>query len=165
MWKKLCCTLAAGAALLCGPAWAEKGGLEITSEPGGAKIFINGQRKGSTPTQPGKGLYLELEEGEYTLEAKSDDGSTAKQTVFVPGGGVQPAHLVPAREMEFVKIPAGCFQMGSNNGDSDEKPVHQVCVKEFYLGKYEVTQGQWQQVMGSNPSHFKGANLPVENVS
>ena len=69
--------------------------------------------------------------------------------------------------MELVLIPAGEFMMGSENGDSDEKPAHRVRItKPFYLGKYEVTQAQWQAVMGSNPSHFKGSgNLPVETVS
>jgi formylglycine-generating enzyme required for sulfatase activity len=71
--------------------------------------------------------------------------------------------------MEFVLIPAGTFQMGSNDSDAfdDEKPVHTVRITQpFYLGKYEVTQGQWQVVMGSNPSKFTSdPNRPVENVS
>ncbi len=68
--------------------------------------------------------------------------------------------------MEFVLIPAGSFQMGSENGRNNEKPVHKVEIKEaFYLGKYEVTQKQWQAIMGNNPSHFQGENLPVEKVS
>lgn len=45
--------------------------------------------------------------------------------------------------MEFVWVPQGCYQMGSYNGDSDEKPVHEVCVDGFYLGKTEVTQGHY----------------------
>jgi len=58
--------------------------------------------------------------------------------------------------------------MGDTFGDggSDEKPGHEVCVGDFYLGKYEVTQTLWSRVMGNNPSEFKGeGNLPVENVS
>ncbi len=77
---------------------------------------------------------------------------------------------------EMVVIPGGSFEMGSsfqmgssssNNGDYDETPVHSVNVKSFELGKYEVTQGQWTAVMGSNPSHFKecGDICPVEKVS
>lgn len=69
--------------------------------------------------------------------------------------------------MVFVK--GGCYQMGDTfgDGDSDEKPVHEVCVDDFYIGKYEVTQGQWKEIMGSNPSYFKncGDNCPVDNVS
>ena len=68
---------------------------------------------------------------------------------------------------EMVVIPAGSFQMGSNDGDADEKPVHSVNIKRFALGKYEVTQGQWETVMGSDPSKFTscGDNCPVKQVS
>jgi formylglycine-generating enzyme required for sulfatase activity len=72
--------------------------------------------------------------------------------------------------MEFVLIPAGKFEMGSppdeEGRDSDEGPVHHVNIeKAFYMGRYEVTQKQWRAVMGDNPSHFKGDDLPVEQVS
>jgi len=66
---------------------------------------------------------------------------------------------------EFVKIEGGHFQMGSNDGNSDEKPIHRVSVDDFYIGKYEITQAQWKTVMGSNPSNLIGDNLPVERVS
>ena len=68
----------------------------------------------------------------------------------------------------IVFIKGGCFQMGDTlgGGDTDEQPVHKVCVDDFYMGKYEVTQKEWVDVMGTNPSHFKGCdNCPVENVS
>ena len=70
----------------------------------------------------------------------------------------------------MVKVEAGTFMMGATsemeNPDSDEKPVHQVTLtNDYYMGKYEVTQALWQAVMGSNPSFFKGGNLPVESVS
>ena len=68
--------------------------------------------------------------------------------------------------MEFMPIEPGSFRMGSENGDDDEKPVHQVTLtKPFWLAKTEVTQAQWRQVMGSNPSNFIGDTLPVEQVS
>ncbi|MDX2278429.1 MAG: SUMF1/EgtB/PvdO family nonheme iron enzyme [Saprospiraceae bacterium] len=69
--------------------------------------------------------------------------------------------------MEFILIPAGEFQMGSMDGRDNEKPVHLVRItKPFYLGTYQVTQEQWQAVMGNNPSRFKGdLNRPVETVS
>ena len=67
---------------------------------------------------------------------------------------------------EMVVIPAGSFRMGSNDGDSDEKPVHRVTIpRPFAVGKYEVTQAEWRAVMGSNPSKFKGDRNPVERVS
>jgi formylglycine-generating enzyme required for sulfatase activity len=86
-------------------------------------------------------------------------------------------------KMEFVLIPAGEFMMGSpeaerqmaltqetedwaKNRISSEGPQHKVTLsKPFYLGKYEVTQAQWQAVMGNNPSQFKGPTNPVEKVS
>jgi formylglycine-generating enzyme required for sulfatase activity len=70
--------------------------------------------------------------------------------------------------MEFAYVPAGSFQMGSANGDPTEQPVHQVTfARGFYIGRYEVTQAQWQKVMGNNPSTFSncGENCPVEQVS
>jgi formylglycine-generating enzyme required for sulfatase activity len=72
--------------------------------------------------------------------------------------------------MEFVLIPAGKFTMGSPSDEQgrydDEGPAHEVIIKNpFYLGKYPVTQKQWIAVMGGNPSHFIGDDLPVENIS
>jgi formylglycine-generating enzyme required for sulfatase activity len=71
--------------------------------------------------------------------------------------------------MEFVKVEPGTFQMGCSEGDMEcgdgEKPSHLVrLTKGFEIGKYEVTQSQWQAVMGINPSHFIGGSLPVEQV-
>ena len=67
---------------------------------------------------------------------------------------------------EFVKIPAGEFDMGSNNGEDEEMPVRKVRIsRSFQLGKYPVTQEQWKAVMGNNPSSFEGASRPVEQVS
>jgi len=73
-------------------------------------------------------------------------------------------------EFAFVYVPAGSFTMGDEFGDgySDELPTHTVTLTQgFYLGKYEVTQAQWQAVMGSNPSYFSscGGDCPVETVS
>jgi formylglycine-generating enzyme required for sulfatase activity len=65
----------------------------------------------------------------------------------------------------LVRVEGGTFQMGSNDGEDREKPVHTVTVKSFNMAKYPVTQKEWMAVMGNNPSGFKGDNLPVENVS
>ncbi|ETW98742.1 MAG: hypothetical protein ETSY2_42315, partial [Candidatus Entotheonella gemina] len=69
--------------------------------------------------------------------------------------------------MVFKLILPGRFRMGSQAGLPDERPVHQVMIRQpFYLGVYEVTQAQWQAVMGTNPSRFQGdAARPVERVS
>ena len=69
----------------------------------------------------------------------------------------------------MVYVEGGTFTMGAtfeqHNPEDDEKPTHRVSLSSFYIGKYEVTQALWKAVMGSNPSHFEGDNLPVENVS
>ena len=69
-------------------------------------------------------------------------------------------------KLEMVLIPAGSFVMGDDSGLDDEKPVHKVRItKPFYIGVYEVTQAQYEKIMGENPSHFKGPNRPVERVA
>lgn len=67
----------------------------------------------------------------------------------------------------LVQIKGGCFQMGDlfDSGAADERPAHEVCVGPFSLGTYPVTQREWLSVMGSNPSQYRGDDLPVENVS
>ena len=68
-----------------------------------------------------------------------------------------------------VFIKGGCFDMGDQFGDGEdnEKPVHEVCVDDFYLGEHEVTQKEWKDLMGSNPSQFNysSGDFPVETVS
>ena len=82
----------------------------------------------------------------------------------------------PATGIPFVWLPGGCFQMGSPPDepyrDLDESPTHEVCLQGFWMGKYEVTQAQWLQVMGRNPAYFveqaagqTALILPVEQVS
>jgi formylglycine-generating enzyme required for sulfatase activity len=85
----------------------------------------------------------------------------------------------PSAGIEMVYVKGGCYLMGDNYGDgvdengdlagtSVEKPVHEVCVNDFYMGKFEVTQGQWKSIMGSNPSSesaCKSDNCPVDNIS
>ena len=83
------------------------------------------------------------------------------------------AITIPVKDgicIEMVKVEGGTFMMGATsemkNPNSNEKPVHQVTLtNDYYMGKYEVTQALWQAVMGSNPSEYKGDNLPVETVS
>lgn len=71
-------------------------------------------------------------------------------------------------EPEMVFVKGGTFTMGDVLDDfevSDEKPTHSVTVKDFYIGKYEISQAEWVAIMGENPSYVKGDNLPVENIS
>lgn len=74
----------------------------------------------------------------------------------------------PTIGTQFGFVKSGCYKMGDNfgGGYSNEKPVHEVCVDDFYMGKYEVTQKEWMAIMGNNPSNFKGCdNCPVDSVS
>ena len=86
-------------------------------------------------------------------------------------GGSDPLGAAPVGPggMEFGWIPAGKFRMGSTGSEAfdDEQPVTQVRISRgFWLGKYEVTQAEWEAVMGSNPSSFNGCgHCPVEEVS
>ena len=73
-------------------------------------------------------------------------------------------NFVPGRN-PMIYIEGGTFNMGSNDRNTDEKPIHSVTVSSFLIGKYEVTQREWQEVMGNNPSYFKGVNRPVEYVT
>ncbi len=70
--------------------------------------------------------------------------------------------------LNFVKVKGGTFQMGDETGDLDKRssPVHPVTISDFYLAKTPVTQKQWREIMGDNPSRFKDCeDCPVENVS
>ena len=76
----------------------------------------------------------------------------------------------PTTGMEFIWVEGGAYQMGCGSGPGvcppNELPEHEVTVGGFWIGKYTVTQGQWQKVMGNNPSGFqKGDNYPVETVT
>ncbi|MGN7612197.1 formylglycine-generating enzyme family protein [Magnetococcales bacterium HHB-1] len=73
----------------------------------------------------------------------------------------------PLTGMPFILLEAGHFIMGDHfeEGFANEYPLHKVELSAFYLGQYPVTQSVWMQIMGDNPSYFKGENLPVEQVS
>jgi formylglycine-generating enzyme required for sulfatase activity len=68
--------------------------------------------------------------------------------------------------LDMVLVEGGTFTMGSDDGEADEKPTHQVTLFDFHIGKYEVTQRQWRVIMGTEPSYFKNCDdCPVEQVS
>ncbi|MFN5952825.1 MAG: formylglycine-generating enzyme family protein [Dolichospermum sp.] len=73
------------------------------------------------------------------------------------------------KKLQMAAIPGGTFMMGSPENEArrkdNEGPQHQVTVPSFFMGKYPVTQAQYQAIMGNNPSYFKGRNCPVEQVS
>jgi len=106
--------------------------------------------------KPDKGDNIKKQENR--LEPSVSKDSTAN----IPGQ----TGIDPITGMKFIWVPKGCYQMGSVSGDSREHPVNEVCLDGFWMGKYEVTQGQWKKVMKSNPSDPQsGDRFPVTNVS
>jgi formylglycine-generating enzyme required for sulfatase activity len=80
-----------------------------------------------------------------------------------------PAKVTTKSGAVMVQMPAGFFQMGNKRGRDDEKPVHKVMIDSFFMDQYEVTQAEFEKLGKSealaNPSHFKGPDLPVEQVN
>ena len=100
--------------------------------------------------QPSKQITVPAEQ-KPSLEAPKQKIESPKPKVFI--------------EPEMVLIEGGSFQRESSNALGLFKKTHTVTLDSFYIGKYPVTQKGWKEIMGSNPSHFKGDNLPVESVS
>lgn len=160
--------------------------MQYVKEPGLTieQVFKNVRHRLSQDTA-GKQVPWELSslEGDFFFVPAQDNQNTANLRDLSGGKiAVKRTEASPDRSfsdsdtfkdagtgMEFVLVNGGCFQMGDSFGDglSAEKPLHEVCLDSFYLGKYEVTQGQWKKIMGVNPSHFQkcGENCPVESVT
>ncbi|MCF8209340.1 MAG: formylglycine-generating enzyme family protein, partial [Rhodoferax sp.] len=102
------------------------------------------------------GRYAESAQARLTVLLK-------EEAEMRPGKIIRDCEVCP----EMVLIGSGSFDMGSDTGDSDERPVHRVSIRSFLIGKTEITQGQWKAVMDSNPSRFSscGDDCPVEQVS
>ncbi len=102
-----------------------------------------------------------------TLAALWVSASFAQRPVPAPLPAGRPGDIwrEPATGMEFVWVPAGRFRMGSPEELADEAPAHSVRLDGFWMGRYEVTQGQWKAVLNENPARFtKSPRHPVESV-
>ena len=111
-------------------------------------------------------IEVNVEAGTYYVKVEPSGDDTGSYSLHV----VRRRAVRNTVGMDFELVPAGEFDMGSTSAeaDSDERPVTRVRIsREFYIGKHEVTQGQWQALMGSNPSEFTdcGPDCPVEQVS
>jgi formylglycine-generating enzyme required for sulfatase activity len=121
------------------------------------------------------GVLFELPEAterkpEPAKSPESKSAPAARKAESATGPKQGDTMIDPITGIKFVYIPGGCFMMGSppdeEGHSADESPVHKVCVDAFWMGKYLVTQSQWQQIMGNNPSCFpKGGTYPIEHVS
>ena len=106
------------------------------------------------------------------LSLPSEDSSGPKEIGTGNDLNSNPAYIEQALglELEMVKVEGGAFKMGCTKERDgycrdNEKPTHEVSLNDFYMGRYEVTQAQWQAVMGDNPSQFADCDeCPVENV-
>ena len=163
--------------VLCAPFGRRKGGKDL---PNGRRGSLREQVDPSRGGQIAARLaaVAVLLGAVLVLEGCAEKKETARPGR--PGPPGRPDIPSPARTltldlggavtMELVLIPAGEFMMGSPNSESgresEEGPQHRVRItKPFYMGKYEVTQAQYERIMGKNPSKFKGASNPVEEVS
>jgi len=156
------------------------GSLSVKSRPTAAQWYLNGVYVGTTPA-----TIEDIEAGRHHIKVTSPDRIDWLQTIDVRGGKreiveaeLEPTPPQPGEEMidpttrmEFVRIGEGCFKMGAEEDElgrgADESPYHEVCLERgFWIGKYEVMQGQWNRVMEDNPSFFsKDDDYPVESVS
>ncbi len=153
------------------------GNVRVESEPKSAEIYIDGDYIGKTPD-----TIPDLKPGRYSIEVRKKGYKSWSKTFAVEAGKeveltarleemqtTQKEYTDPVTGMEFVFVQGGCFQMGCGSWtsycDSDEKPVHEVCVANFYIGKFEVTQKEFKKVMEKNLSDFKGDRRPVRGVT
>lgn len=148
--------------------------IQFTCNVPNAQLEIDGQRMNSA-----NGTYM-LTYGQHNLRATAADYREYTYTFNVSESSSR-SHSITMQAMRkdeetftvngvsftMKLVEGGTFKMGSNDSDaeSDEKPVHKVTLSSYYIGETEVTQALWKAVMGSNPSYFKGDNLPVEQVS
>ena len=171
------------------------GNLSVNYKPFGAEVYVDGKKLGQSPRVFNGLLVgnhqVEVRKDGYTTDKKSvtiSEGQTMSisgtlysNTASSSNGYASNSSLssgnnvifIPVKNgitIDMIKVEAGTFMMGATsemqNPWDDEKPVREVILtNDYYIGKYEVTQSLWQAVMGTNPSYFKGDNLPVEQVS
>lgn len=140
-------------------------GIELDSGRYHVEVFRDGYgtAKNWVELLSGEDLDVEIE-----LEPRKNEPSVSFAKNALTGRVTGRSYVDPATGMEFVYVKGGCYQMGDTFGYWQDSylTVHRVCVDDFYMGKYEVTQGEYRKVAGSNPSHFKkGDRYPVERVT
>jgi len=173
--KFLHCFLIVTALFLFNSCGRKTSGLEVKCDEKGAEVFLDGTRVGTCP------VITNPKTGRHTLAIRKQvDPDTYyyyEDTIIVQDGTPQKVKAIlslrftteAAKKIfqDFVFVKGGCFQMGDIFGEKYdmERPVHEVCIDDFFMGKYEVTQDLWQKVTGENPSSEVFSKLPVDNVS
>ena len=172
---------------------APSGSLNVNYKPVQSEVWLDGKRLGTSPSvfrniNPGR-HEVEIRKSGYQTKKETvtvADGQTTNLTGTLSATQVNRSNTIVKEtnktvsspesvetftvggvSFNMVRVEGGTFMMGSEDSDAydAEKPVHQVTLSSYAIGETEVTQELWQTVMGSNPSHFKGTNLPVEKVS
>lgn len=157
--------------------------VNISTDKAGDIIYADGVKIGVSPCS------AELAFGSHDIKAERNGKSVTKNVSVSQGYGIVEvklgfgltpywsASVTPSQRAvlekliaNMVRVEGGTFTMGAtpeqgNDANGNEKPAHQVTLSDYYIGRYEVTQKEWQAVMGNNPSNFKGDNLPIERVS
>lgn len=112
-------------------------------------------------------LSAQSKRGDVNGDGKVDISDIVAVINIIATGGDDRTVTYEVKGVKFkmVEVDGGVFKMGSESGDDDETPVHEVKLKSFSIGQTEVTQELWETVMGTNSSNWKGLKLPVENVS
>ena len=156
------------------------GTLAISAASDGT-VYIDGVARGELPAGAEASMD-NIAVGERLVELRYPSGDKESKTTTVNKGQsssvaftwkkappLPPALVAAAIPSGFVLVPGGTFTMGSPAGETgrydNEGPQHQVTLSPFFIGATEVTQAQYKAVMGTNPSNFKGDDLPVETVS
>ena len=146
--------------------------IPIITEPSNATIEIDGIYLGISPIS-----YKFTIGKNYNIKITKENYKPINETIFItenvyklPVYNLEKIIILPEIEMVFVQggtFTMGCTDEQGSDCASDEKLAHQVTLSDYYIGKYEVTQGFWKKVMGNNPSRFIncGDDCPVESVS
>ena len=148
-------------------AQAQQATVRITTTPGDAKVYVDGARKGTSPSEPGQTFAIKLDEGEYLISAELEaDGQVwrGEKEIFVGAGVLQDINLNLSADLTglqagdtftegpdlptMVVIPAGSFMMGSPPSEparqDNEGPQQRIRIRQaFALSQYEVTFRQW----------------------
>jgi formylglycine-generating enzyme required for sulfatase activity len=150
------------------------GTIQVIVKPLDAMIELSGDA-GEYYTSEGLYNFKNIPIGTYQLKIAKTGYETFTETVKLSEGEKKKRNIQleerkgPELLTDMVYVEGGTFEMGCGNWtdgcSGDEYPVHTVTVDDFYIGKYEVTQREWKEIMGSNPGRFNGDDLPVERVS
>ena len=146
------------------------GSLEVSVQTPGT-LYLDGKSMGRIPTGS-RAKLTDIPAGRHNLEMRYGGKSESKTITVQENRSLAVAFSWVERPdvpEGYVLVEGGTFRMGSPSGEDgrndDEGPQHSVTVGSFYMKATEVTQKEWREVMGTNPSYFKGDARPVEDVS